>query len=118
MENLKDNSYERTYKEAKKAGKTEQVSIEFYQWEEEGQVLIGRLLEWEIFEDSEYDQVCNKYIFDTDDGLAGVICGTSMDKLIERKDLKGKILSIEYLGKKDLKGGKVVNRFRVDVIRE
>jgi len=118
MAEVKDDSYERTYKEAKKKGKTEQVSVEFYQWEEEGQILIGKLLEWELFEDGEYDKPCNKYIFDTDEGLIGVICGASMDGLIEKKDLAGKILSIEYQGKKDLGGGKSVNRFRVDVIIE
>ena len=118
MTELKDNSYERTYKEAEKAGKTAQLSHEFYQWDEEGQVLIGRLLDYEPIESEDFEGTYNRYIFDTDEGLAGVICGVVIDKLMENKDLRGEILRIEYQGKKQLEGGRTVNRFRVDVIKE
>lgn len=118
MNNLTDNSYERTYKEAEKAGKTTQLSHEFYQWEEEGQVLIGRLIGYEPVESKEFEGTYNLYLLDTDEGLAGVICGVVIDALVEKKDLTGQILRIEYQGKKQLEGGRTVNRFRVDTIKE
>ena len=114
----KNNSYERKYKEAEKTGKTVQLSHEFYQWEEEGQVLIGRLIEFMPVESKEYEGEYNLYIFDTDDGLAGVIFGVLIDKLMTEKNYIGKILRIEYKGKKQLDAGRTVNRFRVDSIIE
>jgi len=117
MEKLKDNSYERTYKEAEKAGKTQQLSHEFYQWEEEGQILIGKLIDYEPVESKDFEGTYNLYLLDTDDGLCGVICGVLIDKLMEKKDLRGEVLRIEYQGKKQLDAGRTVNRFRVDVIK-
>jgi len=114
----KNNSYERKYKEAEKTGKTVQLSHEFYQWEEEGQILIGRLLEFEEVMSKEFEKPYNRYIIDTDDGLQGVICGYVMDSLVANKDLIGKIIAIEYLGQKQLAGDRVVNRFKINVIKE
>jgi len=116
MTELKDDSYKKTYEEAKAKGKTVQLSHEFYQWEEEGQVLIGKLIGYEPVESKEYEGEYNLYIFDTDEGLAGVIFGVLIDTLMEKKNLIGQILRIEYQGKKQLDADRTVNRFRVDVI--
>ena len=115
---LKVGGYERAYKEAEKAKKTMQLSHEFYQWEEEGQVLIGRLLSFEPTDSKLYEGKYNHYIFDTDDGLMGVICGKVVDNLVEERDLIGRILRIEYQGQRQLDAGKTVNRFRIDIIEE
>ena len=88
--------YEASYKKHKAKDTMKQVSVEFYQWEEEGQVLVGRLIEWEKIDSKDFEGTYNKYTFDTDDGLVGVICGTMFDTLNEEKDLKGKILAVEY----------------------
>ena len=113
---IKD-SYEKYYKDSQKAGETLQVSHDFYQWEVEGQVLIGKLIEFEEVLSKEYEKPYNRYIFDTDDGLAGVICGKAVDNLMAEQDLIGKVLRIEYQGQRQLDGGRVVNRFRVDIIK-
>lgn len=110
--------YETAYKTHKGKETMQQVSVEFYQWEEERQVLVGRLIEWDTLESKDFDGNYNRYVFDTDDGLVGVICGTMFDTLVTEKDLKGKVLAVEYLGKKQLDGGKTVNRFKVSIIPE
>ena len=115
-EAIKD-SYEKYYKDSQKAGKTAQVSHDFYQWEEEGQVLIGKLIEFEAIDSKEYEGKYNRYIFDTDEGLMGVICGTVVDKLMAEQDLTGKVLRIEYQGQRQLDAGRTVNRFRIDIIK-
>ena len=111
-------TFESLYKTHKTKETMQQVSVEFYQWEEEGQVLIGRLIEWEPIESKEYEGTYNRYVFDTDNGLVGVICGTMFDTLIAEKDLKGKVLAVEYQGKRQLEGGRTVNRFKVSIIPE
>jgi len=110
--------YETMYKKAKAAGKEKQVSVDFYNWEQEGQILVGRLIDSEETESDTCEGKYNKYTFDTDLGLVGVICGKMFDLLVEDKKLIGKVLSIEYLGKRDLKGGKTVNRYKVFEIPE
>ena len=111
-------TYETAYKTHKDKDLLQQVSVEFYQWEEEGQILIGRLLEFEEVMSKEFEKPYNRYIIDTDDGLQGVICGYVMDSLVANKDLIGKIIAIEYLGQKQLAGDRVVNRFKINVIKE
>lgn len=108
--------YERMYKDAEKKGDAKQVSHEFYQWEEEGQVLIGRLLEFDVIESKEYEKTYYRYIFDTDDGLMGVICGAMFDRMVDEKELVGKVLRIEYQGQRQLDGGRTVNRYKVHII--
>lgn len=110
--------YEAAYKAHKAKDTMKQVSVEFYQWEEEGQVLVGKLIEFEPIESKEYEGTYNRYVFDTDEGLVGVICGTMFDTLIGEKDLIGKVLAVEYLGKRQLEGGRTVNRFKVSIIPE
>lgn len=111
-------TYETAYKKFKTSDKLQQISVEFYQWEEEGQVLVGKLIEWEVIESKDFEGKYNRYVFDTDDGLVGVICGTMFDTLIAEKDLKGKLLAVEYQGKRQLEGGRTVNRFKVSIIPE
>lgn len=122
-EEVKDNStgkrtYETAYKTHKGKATMKQISVEFYQWEEEGQVLVGKLLEFEPVESKDFEGKYNRYIFDTDDGLVGVICGIAFDTLAKEKDLIGKLLAVEYQGKRQLEGGRTVNRFKVSIIPE
>jgi len=122
-ETPKDNNkakrtYEALYKAHKAQETMKQVSVEFYQWEEEGQVLIGKLIEFEPVESKDFEGTYNRYIFDTDDGLVGVICGAMFDTLCKEKDLTGKLLAVEYQGKRQLEGGRTVNRFKVSIIPE
>lgn len=111
-------TYETAYKAHKAKDTMQQVSVEFYIWEEEGQVLVGKLIEWESVKSQDFEGEYNKYVFDTDDGLVGVICGTMFDTLIAERDLKGKLLAVEYQGKRQLEGGRTVNRFKVSIIPE
>lgn len=118
QEHLAKRTYESAYKTHKTKDTMQQVSVEFYQWEEEGQVLVGKLIEWEPIESKDFEGTYNRYIFDTDDGLVGVICGTMFDTLNKERDLKGKLLAVEYQGKRQLEGGRTVNRFKVSIIPE
>lgn len=111
-------TYETAYKKHKAKDTMKQVSVEFYNWEEEGQVLVGKLVSFDPVKSKDYEGEYNRYIFDTDDGLVGVICGTMFDNLIAEMDLIGKVLAVEYLGKRQLEGGRTVNRFKVSIIPE
>ena len=53
-----------------------------------------------------------------DEGLMGVICGKVIDKVMAERDLINKVLRIEYQGQRQLDGGRTVNRFRVDIIKD
>lgn len=115
-------TYEKAYKLAKEVGKTQQVSFSITQWEEEGKVLIGRLLEVVKVPSKElggtFDGEVNKYLFDTDEGRVSCVCGTSVDRVIDAREdhFVGHIMAIEYQGKRQLSQGREFNLFRVDII--
>ena len=109
---------EQTFKTGEAEGHTSQVSHQFYDWEEEGQTLYCRIVDFEEFSSKEYDGTYYRYIAQSDEGLVGIICGKMFDLLFQEKTLTGKLLRIEYLGQKQLEAGRTVNQFRVDILKE
>lgn len=115
-------TYEQQYKEAKTKGQTQQVSYNISSWDEEGKVLIGRLLKIRKVSSKElggtFEGEVNKYLFDTDEGLISCICGATVDKLIDGQEDKfiNQVMAIEFQGKRQLSQGREVNVFRVDII--
>lgn len=91
----------------------EPISIEIKAWKEEGDYLIGELIEIKAFEGSNFDTECKQYTFKTDNGLVSCILGGSMDKLISPKEHLNRVLHIKYKGKLDLDDGKRCNKFQI-----
>ncbi len=115
-------TYEQQYKEAQGKGHTQQVSYNISSWDEEGKVLIGRLLKLRKVSSKElggtFEGEVNKYLFDTDEGLVSCICGATVDKLVDGQEASfiGQIMAIEFQGKRQLSQGREVNVFKVDII--
>lgn len=115
-------TYEERYKRAQKENQTRQVSFSITQWEEEGKVLIGKLVKVEKVSSKElggtFEGEVNKYLFDTDEGRVSCVCGTSVDRVIDahKEKFVGYTMAIEYQGKRTLSGNREFNLFRVDII--
>lgn len=115
-------SYEQKYKQSKEKGNTLQVSYNISSWDEEGKVLIGKLIKLRKVSSKElggtFEGEVNKYLFDTDEGLVSCICGASVDKLIDGQEDRfiGQVMAIEFQGKRQLSQGRECNIFRVDII--
>lgn len=80
-------------------------------WKEEGQYIIGRLKSIDKFEGGNFDSECKQYLFETDDGLVSTVMGAAVDKQLEKCDVIGDILFVEYQGKIALDDGRHVNKF-------
>lgn len=118
----RETTYEQRWKKSKADGKTRQVSYDIGTWDEEGKVLIGKLLKVRKVDSKElggtFEGQVNKYLFDTDEGLVSCVCGTSVDKLIDGNEdnFIGQVIAIEFQGKRQLSQGREFNVFRVDII--
>jgi len=109
-------SYEMMAKEAQKAGTVEQLTYPFYQWDEVGQVLIGKVLSVETVKSDTYEGDFFRYIMDTDEGEVAVVLGAVADKVMSEGQLNNKIVMITWHGKKTGKQEQSFNLFTVEVI--
>src|SRR4030042_6012415 len=89
----------------------EPISIDIKSWKDDGDHLIGELLEIKDFEGGNFETTCKQYLFKTDEGLITTILGGSMEKIFAESDYIGKVLYIKYKGKIELEDGKRCNRF-------
>lgn len=119
---VKGSGYADIYRKAQEEGKTTQVSYAIYEWQEEGQVLIGRLESFETVLSKDiggsYDGEVNVYKFDTDEGKVSCVCGAVVDRVINQGDYVGSIMALEYRGKRSIKDNKECNLFNVEIISE
>ncbi len=70
------------------------------------------------FTGGKFEAEVNAYLIETDQGLVSTILGSYTDSQLAGLDLVGKIVVIEYEGKKDLEDGRKVNLFNVDIMSE
>ena len=108
-------SYQEDYEKAQKAGKTDEISRNIQSWSEEGETLVGKCVSIGPFLDGTFETEVNAYMIDTDDGLVSTVLGSATDNQIKDLDLVGRLVYIEYRGKKSLKDGKQVNHFKIQV---
>lgn len=108
-------NYADEFNKASEKGKVDQISTNIHTWEEEGTVLIGKLVAVEPFTEGSFDTEVNKYLIDTDFGLVSTVLGSATDKQIARKIKPGCLMCIRFEGKKHLKDGKAVNLFNVRI---
>ena len=110
-------SYEEMFDKAEAEGNTKPLSVEIVSWESEGQEVIGRLIDIEIFQGDKEKGECNAYILETDRGLVSFILGSATDKRLQ--DLEpDNIVKVIYRGQKEIKGGNRVNLFNITVINK
>jgi len=108
-------SYADQLKKAQEKGTLHQLSQNIKQWNQAGDFLLGALIEISEFEDSEYDQPCNKYLFETDDGMVSTVLGAITDKLIN-DDFLNKVLFVMFEGKKESRSGRQYNKFLISEV--
>ena len=108
-------NYEEEYAKAKEAEAVTEVTRNIQSWSEEGQTLTGKVVEIGPFNEGTFDTEVNAYLIDTDDGQISTVLGSATDKQLEKLDLMGKLIHIEYRGKKQLADGKQVNHFKIMV---
>lgn len=103
------------YAKAKEKGKVQRLTRQIWTWDEEGQVLIGKVTAIEPFSEGMFDTEVKSYIIETEEGTITTVLGSATDKQLAKVDPVGRNIFIEYLGKKALKDGRSVNLFNVDV---
>jgi hypothetical protein len=89
------------------------LSVDIKTWKESGDYLIGELIDIKPFSGGEFETSCMQYTFKNEDGLVSTILGSSMDKIFEREDYRGRVIHIEYKGKLELDDGKRCNKFQI-----
>jgi hypothetical protein len=89
------------------------LSVDIKTWKESGDYLIGQLVDIKPFSGGEFETNCMQYTFKNEDGLISTILGSSMDKIFEREDYRGRVIHIEYKGKIELDDGKRCNKFHI-----
>ncbi len=102
------------YEKQKEKGKVTRLTRQIWTWDEEGQILVGKVKSIEPFTEGMFDTEVNSYIIETEGGIITTVLGSATDKQLSKIDPVGKNIFIEYLGKKELKDGRSVNLFNVD----
>lgn len=109
-------TYQEQYKQAQSKGKTKQLTVEIWTWDEEGQELIGKVQSIIPFTDGKFDTEVSQYVIETDNGLVSTVLGSATDKQIAGKVREGAIVAILFKGKKELSDKRHVNLFDVVVV--
>jgi len=99
-------------------GTAVELALELQVWEETGQVLFGKLLDFEPFTSGDYETECQRYTFQTDEGRVSTILGSVGDRALASPANKGRLFRIMFNGKKTGKKGKSYNDFSILMIPE
>lgn len=111
-------SYQEAYEKAKADGRLTRKTSRIHTWNEEAPVLIGKVRAIKPFTGGKFEAEVNAYLIETDQGNISTILGSYTDTQLAEVDISGKVVRIEYEGKKDLEDGRKVNLFNVDIIDE
>lgn len=110
-----EGSYEEQWAKAEADGATKPISREIFRFENEGDVLLGKVIEIKPFTDGEFDTEVSQYILDTDDGVMSCILGSATDKQIQGKVSVDDVVRFAFKGKTETAKGNQVNVFDVKV---
>ena len=108
-------SYQEDFEKANEKGATQEVTKNIQSWVDEGETVIGKLVSIGPVNEGTFDTEVNSYLIDTDDGMVTTVLGSATDKQLAGLEIMGKLIYIEYRGKKNLKDGKQVNTFKIKV---
>jgi len=109
--------YLQMYKEAHEAGELDDLVYELKTDWQEGDMLIGKLIDIKEVHFEETKSTLSGYVLETDTGLIQTVLGAGVDLQGADKFVIGQIYAITYKGKKDISGGKTLNIFRVQLIK-
>lgn len=110
-------NFREQYLQAKKAGLTDPMTYKSVSFEKSGQNIIGELVDIQPTHFDKTDSTVNKYILKTDDGLVSVILGAIGDGQLDGRVYSGDVLSITFIEKKQLTGGRTANIFDIDRLK-
>lgn len=109
-------SYKDEFNKGKEKGKVQQITHAIKTWEEPGDALLGKVVEIGIFDKGKFETNCKYYLLDTDEGLVSTVLGAAADSGLEGRDVEGHIISIEFMGIKELKDGRHCNQFNIELL--
>ena len=95
-----------------------ELTVDIVKFEDEGQFIVGRMMGFAVFTESEYNEKCMKYTFDTDHGNVSCVLGAKRDEILALDDNIGKIFCITFQGKGKTKKDTDFNKFSVLKIPE
>lgn len=110
--------YKAMYEAARKMGKLQRPTFRIHSWTEDNAVLVGRVKAISEFKDGKFEQVCNAYLIETNDGAVSCVLGSYTDTQIKDLVNVGSLVAIIFQGKKELGDDRKVNIFDVDIIDE
>lgn len=94
-------------------GEGVELSLALHEWIEEGTVLYGQLESFEDFTSGDFDTICQRYTFRTDDGRVSCVLGQVGDRALHAETNIGKYFRILFKGKKQGKKGQPFNDFSI-----
>jgi len=108
--------YNEMLAKAMEKDKVQDITHDIHTWSEEGQKLVGRVMDIVPFDKGKFETDVKQYIMDTDDGLVSTVLGSSTDKQLAHITIKGAVIAIEFRGKFQLEDGRQCNKFKVTLI--
>lgn len=104
-------NYADLYKNAVAAKTVRELAPVFVKFEEEGQLVIGKLLSKTTVKSRQSGGSYNDYVVDTDEGTVHFACGNQFDERIGNTLGIGRVYAWTYKGKRDIGKGRRVNEF-------
>jgi len=111
-------NYREMLDNARKNETAEDIAAQIFQFAEEGDCLVGKLIGVDVFESQMYDTNCMRYVFDTDDGVVSCVLGKATDDRISARLKVGQVLALTYQGKAKTSRGNMVNQFTCELIKD
>ena len=104
--------------EATKQGALEELTPTYVEFSKKGDGVVGRLKAVSSVESGLSEGTYNQYLFDTDEGLIKCAFGRATDKEAGQLMTIGGVYQVDFQGKVTITGGRQVNKFQIDRIRE
>jgi len=108
--------YRDMYAQAKEDGSAKQVGTKTFKFSDEGEQIIGMLLNVEQVKNKRFKHPVNKYTFETDEGVFSVIMGQAADKIYGPQLAVGDVYAITYDGKVKLARGNNMNSYTIELL--
>lgn len=111
-------SYDKLFAQAEKEGRLKNVTAEIINWESPGQMIQGKITEIKPFEESSFDEKCNKYIMETDTGAVSFVLGSIRDEAMLNAEVMGKCVRVTFQGQKKGKKKRTYNVFTILIVED
>lgn len=111
-------NYDALAKQAVKQGAMDQLTPVYREFKKAGDGFVGRLKAVSPVESGLSEATYNQYLFDTDDGLIKCAFGGATDKEAGQLMELERVYLVEFGGKETITGGRQVNKFQIQRIRE